>query len=121
MYGKIISAAEADKQFGPVMNSISMKTDELLNLISNTEKSVMLKIIDNTVYVLGDGRKVLYPASAEVKPDVVFHHYSKEMVLEIINSNAAGELAVEQRKDVLTITNGANTLEFAVLCPPFCG
>jgi hypothetical protein len=120
MYGKIISAEEANKLFGPVENSISIKASELFELIGNTTKSVMFNIIDNKIYILGDGRKVLYPAEAVVNPKVVFHHYSKEMVLEIINCNAEGELAVEQRKEVFTITNGASTLEWSTDCPPNC-
>jgi hypothetical protein len=120
MYGKIISAEEANKLFGDVIESIKINAKELLSLIGSTDKSVMLNIINGELYILGDARKVLRPATKEVKPEIVFHHYSKEIVLELINSNTDGILSVEKRKETLTITNGANTLEFCVYCPPIC-
>ena len=120
MHGKIISAQEADKQFGPVINSISFNISKLLDLISGTQNSVMFKIIDNKIYILGDERKVLYPNPAEVKPDVVFHHFSKELVLQLINSNPDENVFIEKRENVLSVTCGADTLEWGVECPPFC-
>ena len=127
MYGKIISKEEADKQFGPVIESVAISVGDLTALIKQTDKSVMFKIINGELHILGDGRKVLRPAGRSVKSDVEFHHYSKEIVLEIINGPAnsalgAAEttLTVERRAETLTVTNGANTLEFAAMCPPFC-
>ncbi len=122
MYGKIVSKEEADKLFGQVIESKEISVKDLLAFVNQNEKSVMFNIIEGELHILGDGRKVLHPKGSVVKPDVVFHHYGKEVVLELLNSvdNAEGSVSVERRNDKLTVTCGASTLEWGVDCPPYC-
>ena len=120
MYGKIVSKEEADKLFGPVLESKEISVSDLLALVQQTKNSVMFGIINSELHILGDGRKVLHPAGKPVKPEVVFYHYSKEVVLELLNASSNGIAAVEARQDKLTVTCGASTLEWSTFCPPYC-
>jgi hypothetical protein len=120
MVGKIISKIEADEQFGPVIESVEMNAKDLLAIVEKAQKFVMFRVVDGKVTILDEARKVISPLSAVVSAQDVFKYYSKEIVLEIINTAADSVLTIENRKDKLTITNGANTLEWAQDCPPFC-
>ena len=120
MYGKIVTKEEADNLFGPVLDSIEISASDLLTLIKQTVNGVLFNIINGELIILGDGRKALMPAGTAVAAEVVFHHYSKEIVLQLINSNSAGPVYVEQRKDKLTVTCGVSTMEWGTDCPPNC-
>ena len=120
MYGKIVSKEEADKLFGPVIESKEISVKDLLELIKATEKAVMFKILDGELCILGDGRKTLLPAGKVIATDIVFGHCSKEVLLELISPNVNGIAFIEQRKDKLSITCNEQTLEWVADCPPIC-
>lgn len=118
--GKIISKESADKLFGPVLISVKVPTENLKSLITQSSKVVMFKIINNNVYVLDDKRNVLSPSGLSVSSSDVFSVYAVSVVQELLNDGGSSVTFVEQREKVLTITNGEDTLEYSVVCPPFC-
>ena len=120
MAGKIINKEEADKQFGAVLHSESMDAKDLLTHVNKAQKSVLFAFIEQELFILAEGRKVIHPHGGSVHEKEVFKHYSKEIVLELINSNPNGVVTIEQRSDTVTLTNGLSTLEFSMDCPPFC-
>ena len=60
-YGKIISRDEAQTLFGSVLVSVKMPVETLQDLVSKTEKVIMFKIIEDSVVILDNNRKVLFP------------------------------------------------------------
>lgn len=120
MAGKIFTKEEADKLFGNVLKSASVNIEEFNTLMKNTEKNLMFKIYDNKLYILGDGRQVLYPAGSSVDKDSVFIRYSKPLVEELLNKSNSAQVIIELRTNHTTVTYGNYTLEEGLECPPFC-
>lgn len=119
-YGKIISRDEADKLFDSVLVSVKMTAETVQDLISKTEKDVMFKIIENSVVILDNNRKVLYPEYKSVNSEDVFTLYSVSVLKDLLSEGKTAFVYIEQRKEVLTITSGNYTLEFGSDCPPDC-
>jgi len=80
----------------------------------------MFKIINSSLFILGDNRVVLCPAGSSVPDDVVLHLFSKSKVIELLSLGNSGNTVIENRLNVLTVTNGDYTLEVSYPCPPFC-
>ena len=118
--GKILNKEEANKLFGAVLVSKEISTSTLKLLVNQSSKVIMFNIINNDSYILGDNRKVLLPAGISVSSSEVFHVYSTSIIQELLNNGNTPVTYIEQRKEVLTITNGDLTLEYALICPPFC-
>lgn len=118
--GKIISKQAADELFGEVLISKEIPTSTLLSLTENSVEIIMFKIIENDVYILGKHRKVLLPAGNTVNETDIFSVYSTDIVRELLHKGNMPTTIIEQRNDVLTLTNGNYTLEFSIKCPPIC-
>lgn len=118
--GKIFSKEEADKNYGPVLSSVSIASSELKALISQSDKYAMFNIRDGKLSILKEDRSLLYPAGFEVKSDEKYIVYSKSKVEELLNTGKAETTTIEQRKDVMSVTNGQRTLEIGTWCPPLC-
>lgn len=118
--GKLITVIEADSLFGGVQISVNFTSDSVQNWLALTDSVIMFSIRDSQLVVLGDKRKVISPDGAEVKPDDVFHVYSKSKVEELMHVGAEPVINFEQRKSVMTIKDGSSVLEFGDNCPPFC-
>lgn len=119
-YGKIISRDEAQTLFGSVLVSVKMPVETLQDLVSKTEKVIMFKIIEDSVVILDNNRKVLFPDGKSVSSKTVFTVYSISVLNELLSQGKAAFIHIEQRKEVLTITNGNYTLEYGAPCPPDC-
>ena len=118
--GKIFSKDEADKNFGPVLSSVSISSSELKALVSQSNKLVMFNVAGRKLSILKEGRAVLYPGGFSPKSDEKYASYSKSKVEELLNLGMSDTIIVEQRKDVISVTNGLHTLETSDWCPPFC-
>ena len=119
-YGEIFSKSEADQKFGPVLQSISLQTSSIKEMLNQTNKYIMFKIKDGNAIVLDSKRKALYPPGKSVNSADEYSVYSVSVMNELLNFGKSGNIFVEQRSSVLTISNGVYTLEMAVICPPWC-
>ena len=118
--GKIFSQEEANNLFGNVIESAPISLCDLISTINQTQNYVMFQIINGELIILGEGRKVLYPAGKTVDPKEVFALYSKSKVVELLCSSSGNMVAVEKRESHLTVTFGLNTLEESWPCPTNC-
>jgi len=118
--GKILNKEEANKLFGAVLVSKEIPSSTLKSLVNQSSKVIMFNFIQNDVYILGDNRKVLLPVGFSVSSSEVFHVYSTSIIQELLNNGNTPVTYIEQRKEVLTITNGDFTLEYSWICPPYC-
>lgn len=119
-YGKVLKKSKADRLFGRVLVSSKMSVKEFTQIIDRSPDVVMLNVLNKQLYILGDKRKVLYPADKTVDTATVFHVFSKSKVEELLKANKDTTITVELRKKHLTVTHGASTLEYSSLCPPWC-
>ena len=118
--GTIFSKDEANKNFGPVLSSVKIATSDLKALISQSNKLVMFNVSNGKLSILKEGRVLLHPAGFSVDANEKYAAYSKSKVEELLNTGKADTTFVEQRKDVISITNGQQTLEMSGWCPPYC-
>jgi len=118
--GKIYSKADAKAAFGVVKDSVSFSADDLRKILTGTDNFVMMKVVNGTVIILGDGRKVLYPQDAKVDAADPFSFFSKSKVLELLKLSDSSTLSFELRKYWITISYGMSTLEDSLICPPWC-
>ncbi len=118
--GKILSKENANEMFGAVLISNQISTETLKLLVNNSTKVIMFNFINNDVYILDNKRRVLLPAGFSVNSSEVFHVFATSIVNELLSSGNNSDTYIEKRQEVLTVTNGNYTLEFAWLCPPFC-
>jgi hypothetical protein len=118
--GKIIDKTKANELFGPVLYSIQIQTDELKSYTNKTSGVIMFKILNNDLYILDNKRNTLKPAGFIVNSMETFSVYAVSVVQQLINNGNNSVTYIEKRNDVLTLTNGDFTLEFGVLCPPYC-
>jgi hypothetical protein len=118
--GKIISKEDAEQLFGPVRISKEIPTENLKQYITRSVDVVMFKIMNNDLYILDNKRNALLPDGITINNAEVFSMYSISVVQELISNGNSTITYIEKRKEVLTITNGNYTLEYAYLCPPFC-
>jgi hypothetical protein len=119
--GKIYTNAEANSLFGPVITSVPISSIQLTNLTLQTTNYLMFRILNGNLTILGDKRNVLYPVNAIISPQDVFRILSISLVQKIIKDGNSPMTYIELRKnEILTITNGVYSLDYATLCPPFC-
>ena len=120
VHGRIISKTEADEQFDSVLISVTMSVESLQELISGTRDNIMFKIDNDSVIVLDNNRNVLFPEGKVISSEDIFTLYSVSVLNNLFLQGNAATVYIEQRTNVLTITNGNYTMEFGTLCPPYC-
>ncbi len=118
--GKIFDRNEADQLFGQVLGKKIISADELELLLLSTDDKVMFRLENDQYTILGDSRNLLYCSDKFVESNQVFHMYSKGKVLELLYKGGEQTVALENRKEVFSITVGNYTLEMAWPCPPYC-
>ncbi len=118
--GKIYSGAEADSIYGTVIDSVNINTSDLQSLILNTSNYIQLNIVYGKLVILDNKRNVLYPLGLIISENEVFKVCSVSILQILLQKGNSAETFVENRSNVLTITNGGYTLEEMLNCPPFC-
>ena len=121
LVGKIYTKDEATNIYGPVSTSVQISSSNLNSLTDNTTNYMMFRINNGNLVILGDQRKVLYPAGAIINPLDEMRLFSVSLVKKIIIDGNDSITKIEIRNNnVLTITNGNYTLEYSWPCPPTC-
>ena len=119
--GKIFTKTEANQKFGRVLNSVQMNTKLLMKLAEKTPEYVLFKVKNNHLIVLNKKRKVISGNVKSVSKSEVFHLFSTQKLIELIQKGNSPITTFEVRSnDILSVTSGAETLEESLSCPPFC-
>lgn len=118
--GKLYSKSDANNLYGQVITSVSINSSDLQTMLSQTSNYIMFSIINGNLVILDNIRKPLYPVNMTVTNEEVFHVFSVSMVQELLTKGSNAVTFVENRQNVLTITNSDTTLEESQFCPPFC-
>ncbi|MCL5031001.1 MAG: hypothetical protein M1480_18495 [Bacteroidetes bacterium] len=118
--GKVYTKQAADSIYGPVLNFTIINTQDLQSLFSKTNSYLMFKIIQDTLAILDDKRNLIYGSSFSFSDNDVFNYCSVSKIQELIFNDNNPVTYVENRQNVLTITNGGFTLEETQPCPPYC-
>jgi hypothetical protein len=118
--GKIFPSSQAVGLLGPVTSSFSINVPLLKSIAVQTPHYIMLGVIKNQLIILDNKRNVLYPKGAVISSSDVFHVFSTSLLLQLLADGTSQVASVDMRNSVLSVTNGATTMEYSFLCPPFC-
>lgn len=119
--GKVFPHSEAEKLFGPVQTSVKLPVELLKDQLRKVDDYIMFKVINNDVAITDKSRNTLRAAKGvRLGKSAVMHKYSKRVVEDLLSKGKADYVFFEKRNEVLTVTNGAFTMEFSTLCPPMC-
>ena len=119
--GKLYSKAEATQIYGNVTQSISINSQLLKKIADKAGKYIMFYYKNGTLKIFNEKRIELYPTEGGViDTKEPLRYFSVSKIAELLTSGNSDICTVELRQDVLTITSGMGTLEFAQYCPPFC-
>lgn len=133
-YGKLFRKSQADSLYGPVKYSMQVPTANLQKLLKMTKKVILFKYNGGRFFVTDNNRRTLSLTSTstefsqqseaattvEATLDSPMKSFSVSKVQELIDNGQSSVTVIEQREGVLSITNGAVTLEMGAICPPFC-
>jgi len=119
-YGQIFTNQEADTKFGPVLTSITFSKEDIQNFLTQTNNYIMFRIVNNSVIVLDNHRMPLYPSNITMNSTDVFALYSTSVLDELLSLGNNEIIYIEQRNNVLSVTNGGYTMEVSGYCPPVC-
>jgi hypothetical protein len=117
--GKIISSDEALNLFGEAEKSYKIEASLLKSFIESSEY-LYFNFNSSKPVITTRNKEVLYPSGIHLNGQEVFHVYSSSIVNELLNLTEDKFVIIEKRKNVLTISSGSYTLEYALLCPPYC-
>lgn len=119
-YGEIFTSAEANQKFGPVLKSVTVPSFTLKELLNQTDKYIMFKVVEDEALILDNKRNLLYPMAKNINPTDVFTVFSVSVIYELLSLGNNTKVFVEQRNSVLSVSSGGLTMEVGVLCPIWC-
>ena len=124
--GKLYTKADANQIYGKVNTSVTVNTSTILQTMEKSPDYLMFNIINGHLIILSGKRAVLYSTDlsiTSVSKSTVFHVFSVSKIKELISVGGNNALStVELRaNNVLTVTNGEETMDASIICPPFCG
>jgi hypothetical protein len=117
--GKIITALEADSLFGTPDKIIKIETTVLRNFTRSSDY-LYFNFSGTDLLIFNNKKEPLYPAEHILQGNEVFTIYSSSVVTELLSRGESEYAEIQLRKDVLTISSGSHTLEYGMLCPPYC-
>ena len=123
--GKIFKVEEAKTLFGEVTAKRTINTAFLKRVLAKANYYVRLKLKNNLLTIFEDTKDVetfnsRFEVTAITADDSPEHLLSVETIDEVITLGGSDVTSIEMREDILTITNGAYTLEMTAGCPPVC-
>ena len=123
--GKLFTKADANQIYGKVNTSVTVNTSTILQAMEKSPDYLMFNIINGKLIILNSKRAVLYSSdfsTRSVSSNTVFHKFSVSKIKELISTggNNAFTTIELRNNDVLTATNGTETIEGGILCPPNC-
>jgi hypothetical protein len=123
--GKLYTKVDANQIYGKVNTSVTVNTSTILQAMDKSPDYLMFNIINGHLIILNGQRTVLYSTNlsiTSVSKSTVFHKFSVSKIKELISTGGNNAITtVELRNnDVLTATNGTETIEGGILCPPNC-
>ena len=141
--GKVFGKQEANVLFGKVIGSVQIKVSDLQKAIDRGGDYIFFMVKHSQLVVADEKRTSLRDDGEQIGKDEVMYIFSKSEVKKLLQAGAstddskatnvvkgntasvtttsATDVVVAQvRADVLTLTYGDATLEYATSCPPAC-
>jgi len=119
-YGQIFTKQEAENRFGPILTSIEFSKQNIQLFLTQTNNYIMFRINNNSAIILDNHRMPLYPTGIRMNSSDQYVMYSTSVLEELLSLGNDNIVYIEQRSNVLSITNGEYTMEVGGLCPPIC-
>ncbi|MGE5797324.1 MAG: hypothetical protein ACM34O_14490 [Ignavibacteria bacterium] len=120
IHGEIFSKDEGEKFFGPANISISLSAAELEQLLDKTGDTLLIKIIGEDLFILDNKKNLLFKTGGDLPGNEQLFVYSVSVIKTLIEKGRDEWIFFEQRKDILSVSNGNFIMERGSSCPPFC-
>lgn len=118
--GQLFSKSEAENKFGPVIKKVRLNSHGLRNLLDGKEHLMFaIDKVSKRVNILNSNKSPVLN-QFQSKSDDVYHLYDTQKITELLYYGGENETYIEQRDEVVSISNGEYVLELAVPCPPCC-
>ena len=123
--GKLYTKADANTAYGPVQISVNVDTKVIEKLIKKSPDYIMFNIKSGKLMITSRKKQMLFSNDASLKSAAageIFQFVSTSKIKELLNLGGNGSITtIELRNDgKLTVTNGNETLEGMMYCPPYC-
>ncbi len=119
--GKLYTKTQADQIYGPVLQSVSISTSTLQSLLAKSPKYIMFNIINGQLVISTPQRSVLSGQMTALSTSQPMRLYSTSIINQLIQQGGASTTTIEIRaNNIVTLTNGTDTLESGTPCPPNC-
>jgi len=119
-YGQIFTKQQADSLYGPVITSIPFSKQSIKTFLTQTNNYIMFRIDNNSAIVLDNHRMPLYPSHIPMNSADVYTMYSASVLENLLSLGNNSTVYIEKRENVLSVTDGGYTMEYGLLCPPYC-
>lgn len=118
--GKIYSRTVADSLYGKVYSAYPISTSKMKSYCSKTSGYILFNIIQGKLIITDNKRDIIPSDTTAISDTLVLKVCSASKMLELLTKGEQAETYIEQRKKVLTVTNGGYTIEELFNCPPHC-
>lgn len=123
--GKIFMVEEANNLFGEIKAKQHINTAFLKKVMKKAKHYLRFKLRNNMLSIFEDTKDMekwkekfsVNAITVDSDPEFI---YSVESIEELLKLGGSEVTTVEDRGKVLTLSNGAYTLEMALACPPWC-
>ena len=118
--GQLFSEAEAEQKFGPVQAKTKVNSAMIMRLLDKNDHLMFgLDKASGKVNIHAKDRSPVFQQYL-ASDNEVLHVYASEKIKEVIQKGGSNHTFIEQRDEVLSLSNGTYVLEIALPCPPCC-
>lgn len=118
--GQLFSKPEADNKFGQVIKKVRINSHALRNFLDGKEHLMFaIDKVSQRINILKSNKSPIL-SQFPISKDDTYHLYETQKITELLYYGGENETYIEQREDVVSISNGEYVLELAVPCPPCC-
>lgn len=120
--GKVFLKEEADKLFGPVLQSVTMTSAQFQSILKQSGNFLKLRFDGPDLSILSNERRVLFQTGSlrTFAATEQLKVYSASVIKELLSKGQSATITIERRENVMSVTNGNYTMEEAACCPPDC-
>ncbi len=119
--GAIFSKEEANKFYGEVLSSKEVTAKELKEYLAKTDKYAFFYFNGKEPVILNQTKEAVNVAAEDItKRPGTLRVFSVDKIKELLEKGGQDITTIEQRSEVISLTNGDYTLEFSLGCPPWC-
>jgi len=120
--GKIYGKEEANKLYGPVLESMTIPVEKFKTMVEKAGASMLFNFEKGSLYIFNEKRASVFSNGGvrAFTSNAVMKRYSVSVINQLLTKGNNSSVVIEKRQNVLSVTVGEYTMESSVDCPPYC-